>query len=112
LPQVIQDFLQEYWVLVVAKNIEKNLTDELDGREAIIVGSYYEELDLLCKNIVRVFCHKGESGFQLADQIIEDLQAMAKDTSLPSNIFISESDARPPAFFSMEAAWEALSNAL
>ncbi len=112
LPRVLQDFLQEYWVLVVAKKIENNLPDTLDGREAIIVGSYHEELDLLCKNIVRVFCHKGESGFQLADQIIEDLQAMGEDIILPSNIFISESDARPSAFFSMEAAWEALSDAL
>lgn len=112
LPQVLQDFLQEYWVLVVAKKIETNLPDSLDGREAIIVGSYHEELDLLCKNIVRVFCHKGESGFQLADQIIEDLQAMGKDTNLPANIFLSESDARPSAFFSLEAAWEGLSDAL
>ena len=112
LPRVLQDFLQEYWVLVVAKKIENNLPDSLDGREAIIVGSYHEELDLLCKNIVRVFCHKGESGFQLADQIIEDLQEMGNDTNLPANIFLSESDARPSAFFSMEAAWDALSDAL
>lgn len=112
LPRVLQDFLQEYWVLVVAKKIENNLPDSLDGREAIIVGSYHEELDLLCKNIVRVFCHKGESGFQLADQIIEDLQEFGNDTNLPANIFLSESDARPSAFFSMEAAWDALSDAL
>jgi transcription elongation GreA/GreB family factor len=112
LPQVLQDFLQEYWVLVVAKKIENNLPDSLDGREAIIVGSYHEDLDLLCKNIVRVFCHKGESGFQLADQIIEDLQKMSKDINLPSNIFISESEARPSAFFSIDFAWDALSEAL
>tara|TARA_R110002167_G_scaffold79066_2_gene218457 strand:- start:638 stop:2527 length:1890 start_codon:yes stop_codon:yes gene_type:complete len=112
LPRVLQDFLQEFWVLVVAKEIEKNLPDSLDGRQAIIVSSYHEELDLLCKNIVRVFCHKGESGFQLADQIIDDLQQMGKDTNLPSNVFISESDARPSSFFSMEAAWDALSDAL
>lgn len=112
LPQALQDFLQEYWVLVVAKKIEDKLPDSIDSREAIIVGTYHEDLDILCKNIVRVFCHKGESGFQLADQIIEDLQKMGAETNLPSNIFITESDARPSAFFSIEAAWEALSDSL
>tara|TARA_R110001592_G_scaffold88520_3_gene260704 strand:- start:8905 stop:10791 length:1887 start_codon:yes stop_codon:yes gene_type:complete len=112
LPQVLQDFLQEYWVLVVAKKIEDKLPENFSSREAIIVGSYHEELDLLCKNIVRVFCHKGESGFQLADQIIDDLQKMSNEISLPSNVFVTESDVRQSAFFSMDAAWEALSESL
>lgn len=112
LPQVLQDFIQEYWILVVAKKIEDKLPENLASREAIIVSSYNEELDVLCKNIVRVFCHKGESGFQLADQIIDDLQKMSKDISLPSNVFSTESDARQSAFFSMEAAWDALSETL
>lgn len=112
LPKSLQDFLQEYWVLVVAKKIEDNLPESIASREAIIVGSYHEDLDLLCKNIVRVFCHKGESGFQLADQIIDDLQKMSENISLPSSVFITENNARQSAFFSLESAWDALSESL
>tara|TARA_R110001592_G_scaffold138511_8_gene357836 strand:- start:9087 stop:10970 length:1884 start_codon:yes stop_codon:yes gene_type:complete len=111
-PQVLQDFLQEYWVLVVAKKIEENLPEDTLSRETIIVSVYYEGLDVLCKNIVRVFCHKGESGFQLADQIIDDLQKMSEQINLPSNVFVTENDVRPAVFFSMEAAWEALTETL
>ena len=112
LPKVLQDFLQEYWVLVVAKRIEEKLPEHLEGKETIIVSSYHEQLDLLCKNIVRVFCHKGESGFQLADQIIDDLQKFSEEVSLPANVFSTESETRQSAFFSIDTAWEALSNCL
>ncbi len=111
-PQVLQDFIQEYWVLVVAKKIEQYLPDNNVSREAIVVGSYYEELDVLCKNIVRVFCHKGESGFQLADQIIDELQKMSEGIGLPANVFVNEKEEHQSAFFSIDAAWDALSETL
>ena len=112
LPQVLQDFLQEHWVFVLAKNIEDSLPEDLVTKDAIIISHFNEPLDTLCKNIVRVFCHKGESGFQLADQIIDDLQKLSKETIIPGNAFSSESFSSQSAFFSEEAAWEALSNAL
>ena len=112
LPQVLQDFIQEHWVLVVAKNIENSLPEDIATKDAIIISNFNESLDILCKNIVRVFCHKGESGFQLADQIIDDLQKMSKETVIPGNVFSSESYSSQSAFFSEEAAWEALSEAL
>jgi hypothetical protein len=112
LPQVLQNFLTEYWVLVIANKIEDKLPEDMASKDAIIVGCYHEELDLLCKNVVRVFCHKGESGFQLADQIIDDLQKMSKEINLPANVFITESSKRQSSFFSIDAAWEALSDTL
>lgn len=112
LPDVLQRFLQEFWVFIVAKEIEKTLPDDISCREAIIVGSYNEKLDVMCKNIVRVFCHRGESGFQLADQIIEDLQAMAQEAGFSENVHGIEGYSHQSSFFSMEEAWNALSDTL
>lgn len=112
LPQVLQDFLQEHWVLVVAKKIEETLPETIDTKEAIIISQFNEPLDTLCKNIVRVFCHKGESGFQLADQIIDDMQKASRDVFVSGSAFSSERFSSQSVFFSEEAAWEGLSDAL
>lgn len=112
LPHVLQDFLKEYWVFVVARNIEETLPENMPTKDAIIISNFNEPLDTLCKNIVRVFCHKSESGFQLADQIIDDLQRLSKESAISGNVFSSESYASQSVFFSEEDAWEALSNAL
>ncbi len=111
LPKVVQNFLSAYWVYVVAQHIEKTLPDHLNSREAIVVGSFNAELDQCCKNIVRVFCHKGESGFQVADQLIDDLQEMAKDIPmLVSNSYLDTSE--NTSFFSIETMWQELSESL
>ena len=112
LPSVLQDFLREFWVGVVARKIEASLPEQLSSREAIVVSSYNEKLDQSCKNIVRVFCHKGESSFQLADQIIEDLQEMSKGVSLTGSNTFLESQSAPTAFFSDESLWRELSECL
>lgn len=112
LPNVLQRFLQEFWVFIVAKEIEKTLPDDISCREAIVVSSYNEKLDVMCKNIVRVFCHRGESGFQLADQIIEDLQTMTQDAGFSDKIHTIDGYGSESSFFSIEEAWNGLSESL
>lgn len=112
LPNVLQRFLQEYWVMVVAKEIEKTLPADLSTKETIVVSAYHEDLDILCKNIVRVFCHRGESGFQLADQIIDDLQNMTQQSGFSAQNQFSELTQQQPSFFSINEAWEELSDCL
>ena len=111
-PQVLQTFLNEFWVNVVAHKIESSLPENFSSREAIVVGSYEEAIDQCCKNIVRVFCHKGESGFQLADQIIDDLQKMSQDIVVPNAIMFSENPGVGSSFFSKESLWQELSDSL
>lgn len=111
-PRVLQNFLREFWVNVVARKIEASLPEKFSSREAVVVSSYDEKLDQCCKNIVRVFCHKGESSFQLADQIIDDLQAMSKDMSLPGVSAFQDSQSVPSSFFSNESLWQDLSDCL
>jgi len=111
-PQVLQHFLAEYWVNVVAHKIELSLPANLSSREAIVVGSYDEAVDQCCKNIVRVFCHKGESGFQLADQIIDDLQKMSKDVIVPNANMFSDNPGAGASFFSKDSLWQELSECL
>jgi transcription elongation GreA/GreB family factor len=110
-PLVLQSFLAAYWVNVVAQRIESSLPDQVSTRESIIVGAYDDPLDQCCKNIVRVFCHKGESSFQLADQIIDDLQKMSAELDLPQAQLFNESQ-NSSAFFSIDSLWQELSDCL
>lgn len=111
-PSVVQRFINEFWVLVVAHKIEMTLPDNTSSKEAIVVSAYNEELDTICKNIVRVFCHKGESGFQLADQIIEDLQKVSEGIHIVNTSNFSVSSTVQATFFSMEELWQELSECL
>lgn len=111
-PNVLQNFLNEFWVYVVARAIESSLPEHLSSREAVVVSSYNEKLDQCCKNIVRVFCHKGENSFQLADQIIDDLQALTKETSLPGSTGFPDNQTSSVSFFSVESLWQELSECL
>lgn len=112
LPKVLQYFLQEFWVVILAKQIQETLPSDIDSKRAIVISQYHESLDQTCKNIVRVFCHQGEVGFQLADQIIDDLQKLSEGINFQLNNFLGDEPVLKTMFYSIDEALSELSSCL
>lgn len=76
LPNSLQHFVSQYWVLIVAASFEKSLTLDLD-------------VDKLSKNLIRTFCQQNEAAFKLAGQILDDVQTCTEAFKLkvPDNVW-------------------------
>ena len=100
LPNSLQHFVSQYWVLIVAASFEKSLTLDLD-------------VDKLTKNLIRTFCQQSETAFKLADQILDDVQTCTEAFKLkvPDNVWrfmedslvgiLQKSDEEPKSSFKM-----------